>query len=156
MDINPGDETSYTSYYLAVILKYQENQYFAQNWNVPVSKPESVLNNNLVPSTKASGSCQSSFDPYDVSSNDEEYFMPNNVAETTPRRSDHAARLLPPTKLDLNSPLEAPRNWGQINPNLNDYHSNQMEIISPFWIPDITDWWRQQEGMHSKYTNLSN
>jgi hypothetical protein len=32
----------------------------------------------------ASGSCQSSFDPYDLSSNDEEYLMPNNVAEMTP------------------------------------------------------------------------
>jgi len=31
-----------------------------------------------------------------------------------------------------------------------------MEISSTFWIPDITDWWRQQEETHSMYTDLSN
>jgi len=31
-----------------------------------------------------------------------------------------------------------------------------MEISSTFWIPDITDWWRQQEETHSKYAYLSN
>jgi len=56
----------------------------------------------------------------------------------------------------LNSPPEAAKNWGQINPNLNDYHSDPMEISSTFWIPDITDWGRQQEEMHSKYADLSN
>jgi hypothetical protein len=30
-----------------------------------------------------------------------------------------------------------------------------MEISSTFWIPDITDWWRQPEETHSKYANLS-
>jgi hypothetical protein len=59
-------------------------------------------------------------------------------------------------RLYLNSPPEAPKNWGQINPNLNDYHSDPMEISSTFWIPDITDWWRQQEETHSKYADLSN
>jgi len=56
----------------------------------------------------------------------------------------------------LNSPPEAPKNWGQINPNLNDYHADPMEIGSTFWIPDITDWWRQQEETHSKYADFSN
>jgi len=31
-----------------------------------------------------------------------------------------------------------------------------MEISSTFWLPDITDWWWQQEEAHSKYANLSN
>jgi hypothetical protein len=31
-----------------------------------------------------------------------------------------------------------------------------MEISSIFWLPDITDWWQQQEETHSKYTDLSN
>jgi hypothetical protein len=31
-----------------------------------------------------------------------------------------------------------------------------MAISSSLWIPDITDWWRQQEEMHSKYSDLSN
>jgi len=54
--------------------------------------------------------------------------MPNNVAETTLGRSNRAARVLTAAKLYLNSPHEAPKNWGQINPALNDYHSNPMEI----------------------------
>jgi hypothetical protein len=55
----------------------------------------------------------------------------------------------------LNSPPEAPKNWGQINPNLNDYDSDAMEISTTFWILDITDWWRQQEETHAKYADLS-
>jgi hypothetical protein len=66
--------------------------------------------------------------------------MPNNVAETTPGRSDCAARLLTAIRLYLNSPPEAPKNWGQINPNLNDYHTDPMEISITFSIPDKTDW----------------
>jgi hypothetical protein len=66
-----------------------------------------------------------------------------NVAKTSPRQSDRAARLLSTARLYLYSPSEAPKNWGQINPNLNDYHSDPMEISSTFWIPDITNWWRQ-------------
>jgi len=34
--------------------------------------------------------------------------------------------------------------------------TDPMEISSTFWIPDITDWWRQQEETHSKYADLSN
>jgi hypothetical protein len=30
-----------------------------------------------------------------------------------------------------------------------------MEVSSTFWLPDITDWWRQQEEMHSMYADLS-
>jgi hypothetical protein len=70
--------------------------------------------------------------------------MTKNEDETTPGRSDRAARLMTTPSLYLNSPPEAPKNWGQINPNLNDYHSDPMEISSTFWIPDITDWWCQQ------------
>ena len=82
--------------------------------------------------------------------------MPTNVAETTPGRSDRAARLLTAARLYLTSPSELPQNWGQINPNLNDYHSDLIAISSTFWLPDITDWWRQQEETHSKYADLSN
>jgi len=31
-----------------------------------------------------------------------------------------------------------------------------MEISSTVWLPEITDWWRQQEEMHSMYTDLTN
>jgi len=74
----------------------------------------------------------------------------------TPGRSDRVARLLTAARLYLNSPPETPKNWGEINPNLNDYPSDPMEISSTFWILDITDWWRQQEETHSMYANLSN
>jgi len=153
---NPEDETSYTTQYQEAFLKYVENEYCARHRRVPVNKLETVPSSNLVPSAMASGSYQSSFDPYDLSSDDEEYLMPNNVAETTPGRSDRAVCLLTAARLYLNSPPEAPNNWGQIIPNLNDYHSNPIEISSTFWIPDITDRWRQQQEMHSKYADLSN
>ena len=47
-------------------------------------------------------------------------------------------------------------NWGQINPNLNDYHSDPMEISSTFWLLEITEWWRQLADTHSQYADLSN
>ena len=31
-----------------------------------------------------------------------------------------------------------------------------MDISSTFRLPDITDWWRQQDETHSKYADLSN
>jgi hypothetical protein len=31
-----------------------------------------------------------------------------------------------------------------------------VEISRTFCIPDISDWWQQQEEMHSKYTDLFN
>jgi len=156
MDINPEDETSYTTQYQEAFLKYLENEYFVKHRCVPVNKLETAPTSNLFPSATASGSYQSSFDPYDLSRDNEEYLTPNNVAEKTPGRSDRAARLLTAARLYLNSPPEAPKTWGQINPNLNDYHSDPMEISSTFWIPVITDWWRQQEETHSKYADLSN
>jgi len=156
MHINPEDETSYTTQYQEAILKYVENEYCAKRRRVPVNKLETVPSSNLAPSATASGSYQSFFDPYDLSCDDEEYSTPNNVPERTPGRSDRAARLLTAARLYLNSPPEAPKNWGQSNPNLNDYHSDPMEISSTFWIPDITDWWRQQEETHSMYADLSN
>jgi len=156
MDINSEDEKSYTTQYQEVFLKYVENEYCAKHRCVLVNKLETIPSSNLVPSSTAAASYQSSIDPYDSSSDGKEYLTPNNVAETTPGRSNRTARLLTATRLQLNSPPEAPKNWGQISPNLNDYHSDPMEISSTFWIPDITDWWRQQEETHSNYADLSN
>jgi len=150
MDINPEDETSYTTQYQEAFLKYVENEYCAKHRRVPVNKFETVQNSNFIPSATASGSYQSCLDQYDSSSDDKECLTPNNVAETTPGRSDRPARLMTAARLYLNSPPEAQKNWGQINPNLNDYHSDPMEISSTFWIPDITDWWQHQEETQSK------
>jgi hypothetical protein len=123
---------------------------------VLVNKLETVPSSNLVPSAMASEPYQSSFDPCHLSSNDDENLTPNNVAEKTPGRSDRTTHLVTAARLYLNSPPEAPKNRGQINPNLNDYHSDLMEISSTFWIPDITDWWRQLEETHSNSADLSN
>jgi len=156
MDINPEDETSYTTPYQEAFLTYEENEYCAKHRRVPVNKLEILQSSKFIPSALASGSCQSSFDAYDLSSDDGKYLMPNNVAETTPGWSDQAAHLLTPTRLYLNWPPEAPENWGQINPNFNHYHSDPMEIDSIFCIPNITDWWRQKAETHSKYADLFN
>jgi len=78
------------------------------------------------------------------------------MAQMTCRPCDCASWLLTAAILCFNSPPEAPKNWVQIHPNLNDYHSNRMVVGSSFWIPDITDWWRQQVETHSKYANFSN
>jgi len=133
-----------------------ENEYCAKHRRLRVIKSDNTLNNNLSSFEMASRSGRSSYDPYDLSSDDDEYLIPTNGAETTPGRSDRAAHLLPPARLYLNSPPELPQSWGQINPNFNDYHPDPMAISSTFWLPDITDWWRQHEETHSKYTNLSN
>ena len=156
MDLNPKDDTSYITQHQEACLMYVEIEYCAKHRRVAVNKLSTVSNSNLVPSGMASGSYRSSFDPYDLSSDDEEYLTPNKVAERTPGRSDWATRLSTADRLDLNSPPEAPKNWGQINPNLNDYHSDPMEISSTFWIPDITDWWRQQEETHLNYADIFN
>jgi len=74
----------------------------------------------------ASGSGQSSFDLYALPNNVKEYLTPNNVVETTPGRNYRAACFLTAARLCLNTPPEAPKNWGQINPNLKDYHSDPM------------------------------
>jgi hypothetical protein len=144
LDIHPEDETSFTTQYQEAFLKYVENEYCAKHRLLPVNKIEGVPSSNLIPYATAPGSYQLFFDSYHLSSDDEEYLMPNDVAEITPGRSDRATRLLTAPRLYHNSPPEAPKNWGQINPNLNDYHSDPMQISSTFWIPDITDWWCQQ------------
>jgi hypothetical protein len=156
MDINPEDEISYTTHYQEAFLKYVENEYCAKHQRMPFNKLQSLASSNHISSATASRSYQSSFDPDDLSSDNEEYLMPNTVAETTPGRSDCAARLLTAARLHLNSPPEAPKNWGQSNLNLNDYHSDPMEFSSTFRIPDITNWRRQQEETHSNYADLSN
>jgi len=103
-----------------------------------------------------SGSVQFSLDPYNLSSDDEEYLTPNNLAETTPGQSDLTAHLMTAARVHLNSLHESPKNWVQVIPNLNDYHSDPLVIWSTLWIPDITDRWWQQEGKPSKYADSSN
>jgi len=70
IDISPEDETFYTTQYHEEFLKYVENEYCAKYLHVTVNKPKSVSSNNHVPSPMASGSGQSSFDSYDLSSDE--------------------------------------------------------------------------------------
>ena len=132
MDINPEDETSYTAQYPEAFLKYTDNEYCAKHQRVPVNKHESVPSSDLIPSATASGFCQSSFDPYDFSSDDEEYLTPNNVAKTTPGRSDCAVCLFTAARFFLNSQPEVRKNWGLIEPNIIEYDSDRMEICRTF------------------------
>jgi len=148
MDTIPEDETFYSTKYKEAVLKYVEHKYLTKHQCVPVDKPENIPSSNLIPSAMALGSGELFFDLYDLSSEDEEYLIPNNVAETTLGRSDHAANLWTAAMLYLNSPPDAAQNWGQIDPNLNDYHSDPMEISSTLCLWDRTNWWCQQEETH--------
>jgi hypothetical protein len=97
-DINPDEETPDSRQYQKVFLKYVENEYCTKHQRLTVNKLERVANNN--PFCKmASGSGQSSFDPYDLSSDDDAYLMPRNVAEMTRRYSDRTACLLTAARL---------------------------------------------------------
>jgi len=151
MDIIPEDETSYTTQYQEAFVQYVQNEYCAEHRRVLVNQHENLPRSNPIPSETVLGSCQSSFDKYELCSDDEEFLTPNNVAETKPGQSERAARLLTAARLYLNSLPGAPKNWGHIDPILNDYHSDQMEISSTVWLPDISDWWCQQEQTHSNY-----
>jgi len=150
LDINPEDDTFYTIQNQEAFLMYVENEYWDKHRCLPSIEPETIPSNSLSSSATDSRSGQSSSDIYDMSSNDEEYWTPEIVAEMTPGQSDCAPRLVTATRFSINSLPELPVNWGQIDPNHNEYHSNPMEIRSRFWIPDITDWWRQPEETHSK------
>jgi hypothetical protein len=103
MDINPEDEISYTTQYEEVFLKSVENEYCAKHRWVPVDILQNIPSSDLVSCATASGSYQLSFDPYDLSSDDEEYITPNNMPQTTLRRSNCAARFYTAVKLYLNS-----------------------------------------------------
>jgi hypothetical protein len=74
---------------------------------VAVNKLETVTSSNLVPPAMASGSYQSSLDPNDLFSDDDEYVMLNNVAEMTPTQSDRAAHFVTAACLYPNLPPEA-------------------------------------------------
>jgi hypothetical protein len=74
----------------------------------------------------------------------------------TPGLINRAACLLTAARNYLYSPPEGHKTLGQINPNLNDYHSDPIQISRTCWILDMTDWWRRQEETDLKYPDLSN
>jgi len=100
MDINPEDETSYTTHYQEACLKYVGNECCAKHQPMSGVKPDNVPHSIIPPSAKASGFGQLHFDPHDLSSDDEESITPESVAETTPRQSDCPAHILTAAKLN--------------------------------------------------------
>jgi hypothetical protein len=80
----------------------------------------------------APGSGQSSIDEYDLYSDDEEYFMAQILAQSTPRRRDHSECIWSVTQLYLNSPCKSPNNLGHAYPTSNDYHTDPRRFAAYF------------------------
>jgi hypothetical protein len=156
MDIHPEDMASYITQYQKAFLKDVEYENGPKHQPLPVTKPDSIQINNLISSTLAARFGDSSYDPHAFSPDYEEYLMPTNVAETTPRRSDCDTHLVATVTPHLNLPPELYQNWRQSNLYLNDYVSDPRDICITFLLPDITGWWRQLEGTQSRYPELSN
>jgi hypothetical protein len=92
MVTNHVDDTSYTTPHQEPFPKYVEIEYDMKHVWVLTNKHQSFPGSNYDSSAMASPSCQSPFDPYDLSSDDEEYLIPNNGTEMSPGQSNHAAR----------------------------------------------------------------
>jgi hypothetical protein len=90
-----------------------------------------------------------------LSSSDKVYLRAKSIAETTSRQSNYVSCSLTPAGLNISAPPELLHNLGQINPNINNYHTNCVGIISIYCVPDITARWCQQNQAHSKYTDHS-
>jgi len=76
ININPEDETSYTTQYQDMFLKYVDNEYCTKYSQLSVSEPERILRNNLFPTALASVSGQSTYDRYDLATDGAEYWRP--------------------------------------------------------------------------------
>jgi hypothetical protein len=69
---NPENEISYSTQYLEVFVKYTENEDCAKHRYFPSMKPESATSNIHIFYVMGSRCGQSSYNPDDLSSNDEE------------------------------------------------------------------------------------
>jgi len=156
MVIIPKDDNSYTTQYQEAFLKYANNAYCANYMQLFISDPENILSDNLFPSAMTSGSGRFSSDPCDLSSINEEYLDLQHVAGIAPGLNNCTACILTASRSYLYSPPESPKNWGQVDHTLSDYHSDTLEMRITFWIPDITNCWRQPGKVYSKYVNLCN
>ena len=141
MDINHEEKTSDTTQYQVAFLTYVVNEYCTKQRQLSVTKPEIIRCKNRFRSAMDPGYGEFFSDPYNLSSDHEEYLMPDDVAEATPGWRDCPALSLTVTRLYLNSPTALPKNWGRNDVSVNDYHSDPMEITSTLWIPYVTDLW---------------
>lgn len=126
-----------------------EYTFYAKHWCLPVIKSEWVPSSNLCPSEHTSRNGPFSFHTYDLFRKTQDNLMPKNVVETTPRQSKFTPHIFTASMLHLIVPHESGHNKRQVILNLNDSHSDPLYIHSSFWIPTITDWWPQQEAMHT-------
>jgi hypothetical protein len=156
MDVNPEDTGSFTGKYTHRFLKYVEHEYCSKDPILPNFILETTNDNDPFSTSPVSGPGHLFYNPNVLSTDDAEYMTPANLIESTPGRSHCAAQPLTTTTLYLKSLPEAPRRWGQINPNLNDYHTDAIDVSSAFWMSDVTDWWRNQEKLNPKYADLAN
>jgi hypothetical protein len=111
MDIHSDDEASYTMQCQNTFLNSVENEYCAEYQRQSGNKSERDVSSHTFSAT-ATGSVQSSCDPYNLTSDDDEYLTHKNVAEMTPRRRDCTAPLLTAARLYFDSPPVEPKNWG--------------------------------------------
>jgi len=114
MDIDSEDVASYTTQYAKAFLQYVENENCDKHRGVPGNQLEHLPNRIPIPSATPLLSCQSPFDQYNKSNNDEECLIPNIVAESIPGSSDCASRLLNTARQYLNLPPEVPKNGGKL------------------------------------------
>jgi hypothetical protein len=110
-----------------------------------IIKLKNVPGSNLWLSAMASGFGQSTFDLYDLSGDNKEYTMPTSTGEMIPGRIDCTDHIFTVPWLYLHSLPESLYNWAQVNPNINNHYPDAMEISGTFWLPDITNWWGQEE-----------
>jgi hypothetical protein len=86
-----------------------------------ITNPDHDQPSTFFPTGNASGLGQSSFDPYELSSNDDEYLTPKCMTGMPSGRTGHAAHLLTVARLNLNRPPASPKNWGLVNHKVHDY-----------------------------------
>jgi len=103
----------------------------------------------------ASRAGQSWYNASDLSSDDEKYLIPRNVAKTMCGWCDCPSLVLTATRHYSNSPPKLTHNWLQTYPIHNDYDSDTTWISHIWWTPDITDWWLQQQQTLSKCGDIS-
>jgi len=87
MDTHPDDNTAYNNQYQEEFPKYVKHEHCTKYRQLSVTKPKKIRSNKFFPSAIASGLGRSAFDPWDMSSHDAEYLMPNNEAEMAARQS---------------------------------------------------------------------
>lgn len=156
VNVHPEDVTSHTTQYHDLLWKDVDNKYFEKYTHLRFIEPESVPSINLFPSAMVSTSWQSWLHPYHWSCDGKEYSIREDVLQTMPRWSNRTTCLSTAIRLHLNSLSEIPPIWGQVNLNLNDYHSSHIKISSTLKLLHLTHWWHHHESMHSKNTNFPN